>query len=900
MAQSFAFHDICRLPTPGDNVAIATSVLPAGTHIENEDRHFSLDHTVLEGHRFAVRPIAPGEPLLSWGLPFGFASRDIAPGAYVCNAKVLRELRSRNLDMALPVEANFTDKIEPYVLDEGAFQPGRQIARHTEIATFSGYPRGAQRGVGTRNYVVILGTSSRTASYARALEDKLHGLTEAYDRIDGIVAVSHTEGGGTRQPHNLELILRTLSGFMVHPNVGAILAVDHGTEPVTNAMLRDYMKVHDYPLADVRHRFLSLKGHFQADLDDGAAIIRAWLPEVNSISRLAQPLTNLKVALQCGGSDAFSGISGNPLAAWVAKEIIRHGGAANLAETDELIGAESYVLQNVRNLATAHAFLATVEQFKERVAWHGHTAEGNPSGGNMFRGLYNIVLKSLGAAMKRHPDVRLDDVIGYGERMRAPGFYFMDSPGNDLESIAGQVATGANIIFFITGNGSITNFPFVPTIKFVTTTHRYELLSRDMDVNAGEYLDGTPMSELGQRTFDLTISVASGTRSAGEKAGHAQVSLWRDWPQTDASNLSRLSETPAPTGKPLPIKTHAPGSDLTFKAIHTTRGHVTDQIGLILPTSLCSAQVARLIAHRLNTRPRAPGHALSRFVALPHTEGCGASGGSSETLYARTMLGYLTHPLVKCGLLLEHGCEKTHNDYMAHQLEQMGFDRQQFGWASVQLDGGIEQVTEKVETWFDTVLADTTEPVRETVGVEALRLGLLDVGTVPAATARSLAHLTTTVVNAGGTVVVPETASVLSSAAYLNNVLAVQSLEVTLAYGQKALKPGFYVMEMPVDHWLETLTGLGATGVELMLAHIASRPIQAHPMIPLLQVTTDGQADPPVRQDLDLVLTGDPEQWQRQLLQRLMAVAEGTYTPRLYAQGNTDFQVTRGLLGVSL
>ncbi len=184
---------------------------------------------------------------------------------------------------------------------------------------------------------------------------------------------------------------------------------------------------------------------------------------------------------------------------------MRNGGIANLAETDELIGAERYVLKNVKDLETARRFLSTVERFKERVGWHGHTAEDNPSGGNNFRGLYNISIKSIGAARKKDPDVRIDHVIEYAERMREGGFYFMDSPGNDLESVAGQVASGANMIFFTTGNGSITNFPFVPTIKVVTTTGRYDLLSKDMDVNAGAYLDGTPMDDLGREMFERTL-----------------------------------------------------------------------------------------------------------------------------------------------------------------------------------------------------------------------------------------------------------------------------------------------------------------------------------------------------------------------------------------------------------
>ena len=199
------------------------------------------------------------------------------------------------------------------------------------------------------------------------------------------------------------MLLRTLAGFTIHPNIGAMLLVDYGTESVTNEMLKTYMRREGYALDDVVHSFYRLQGSFDTDLASGAEIIEGWLESVNSVPRTEQSLENLKIALQCGGSDAFSGVSGNPLAAYVAKEVIRYGGCANLAETDELIGSEAYVLQNVRDLTTARTFLDTIERFKERVAWHGHSAEGNPSGGNNFRGLYNIAIKSIGAAMKRHP-----------------------------------------------------------------------------------------------------------------------------------------------------------------------------------------------------------------------------------------------------------------------------------------------------------------------------------------------------------------------------------------------------------------------------------------------------------------------------------------------------------------
>ncbi len=909
MPPAYDFQEIGRLPAPGDNVAIATRRLEAGSRVVYGGERFALDCTVLEGHRFAVRPIAAGEALLSWGLPFGYATGPIPPGAYVRNAKMLAALAGRDIDFALPPAPNFRDTtLEPYRLDEARFRPGVQVAAPAGVAppTFAGYRRGGGRGVGTRNHLVILATTSRTSSWARALEERLAGATDGLATVDRVVAVAHTEGGGPERPNNRELLLRTLAGFVVHPNVGAVLVVDYGDEAVTNRLLRRYLREHGYPLDAVPHRFVTLRGGFADDLDRGAGLIREWLPEVAGARRTAEPAGALALGLQCGGSDAFSGVSGNPLAAWVAREIVRYGGAANLAETDELIGAEEYVLQNVRDLATARRFLATVERFKERVAWHGHTAEGNPSGGNNFRGLYNIALKSIGAAAKRDPAVRLDHVIAYGERMLEPGYYFMDSPGNDLESIAGQVAAGSNLLYFVTGNGSITNFPFVPTVKIVTTSGRYRLLSREMDVNAGEYLDGVPMDELGRRTLDLTLAVASGARTAGERAGHAQVSIWRDWRQTGPADLAGVRDAPETTGRPLPIAgaDADPLAALTFAAIETPDGPVTDQIGLILPTSLCAGQIARRIADDLNARDPGPGGErapVSRFVALPHTEGCGVSSGASEELYTRTLLGYLRHPLAARALLLEHGCEKTHNDFIRQELRREGLPLDRFGWASIQLDGGIATVSGRVADWFAADSAGAAPPVYRPAGPGALRLGIAALGPVAPDLAASLARLTRVIVAAGGTVVLPEGAGLLQSAAYRDALRATSPLAPTLAYGEIARGSGLHVMAAPTAHWVETLTGLGATGVEIVLVHVADRPAQAHRLIPTLQVATATEAAARYADDLDLVLAPDgADGWAEALLRLVLRVAGREYTPRLNARGNTDFQFTRGLLGVSM
>ncbi|MBM7564990.1 UxaA family hydrolase [Paenibacillus sacheonensis] len=896
----YRFDEAARLPLPGDNCAVATRQLDAGTVIHYEGRTLTLDYTVMEGHRFAVKEIAPGEDLLSWEMPFGAAIQAIPPGHYVVNDSVLHELSVRQLTFALPAEPNFEDHVPPYVLDEAGFQPAPAAPAYAETRTFMGYRRCEERGVGTRNHVVLLGTTSRTGSYVKQLAARLQGDLKNYANIDGIVPAAHTEGG-TEKPNNLDLLLRTLAGFMVNPNVGAVLVVDYGNEAVTNAMVASYLREQGYPIHDVLHRFVSLQGGFEANLAQGEAIVREWLPAVNAMQRTSESISNLKIGLQCGGSDAFSGISANPLLGWLSEELVRYGGAASLAETDELIGAEPYVLSKVRSVETARKFLELVNRFRERTSWHGSSAEGNPSGGNKYRGLYNIYLKSIGAARKKDPVTRLDYATEYGELMKDGGFYFMDSPGNDLESIAGQVAAGCNMIFFTTGNGSITNFPYVPTVKVVTTTTRFQLLSNDMDVNAGRYLEGTAMEELGREVFDLTLQIASGKRSVGEKAGHSQVQIWRNWQQNDATRLETLLHPLVPTGEPIAIQADAGAVErpIEFTFSRHQDGRSSDNIGLILPTSLCAGQVANMITQRLN-KQGAGQPVISRFVALAHTEGCGNSGGQAEELYARTMIGYASHPMVRHCLLLEHGCEKTHNDFMRHEMEEMGVDAGRLGFASIQLDGGITKVTQKVEDWFADQLAAGSAGENETVGLQGLRIGILSDGAISDEAGEQLAKLTQMIVGAGGVVVVPQNSGLLSAAAYGQRLALGSDVRPSIAYGERVRRHGFHIMETPTEHWVETITGLGATGVEIMIALVGDRPMQVHPFIPMLQAAPESAGRQNDDKDLDLLLAGDPSTWPQQMLERCKQTIEHRYTPRLFAQGNVDFQFTRGFLGVSL
>ncbi len=900
--QPLRLLDVGRLPAPDDNVAIAIRRLEAGTVIDLQGAPRTLVHTVLEGHRFAVRPIGVGEPLLSWGLPFGHASTPIAPGDYVCNQSMIEALAVRQLGVPLPTRPNFTDHLVPFAFDEAAFTPAPAVPLVAAPRTFLGYARPGRRGVGTRNYLVILGTTSRTASFARQLAARLQPLARINPSLDDIVAVTHTEGGGPGEPNNAAEVLRALAGFMVHANVGAVLAVDYGVEPVANARLRAFMEERGYPLADVPHRFLSIRHGLAAALAEGESIVRGWLPALAAERRTPQPLSGLRIALQCGGSDAFSGVSGNPLAGAIVHENVRHGGIGVLCETDEMSGAESYLMKNLCDTDHARALLTRIERFKARLGWHGVTPESNPSGGNKFRGLYNITLKSLGAVHKKDPRTRIDHVIDYAQPLDAPGFYFMDSPGNDLEGIAGQVGAGCNLFLFATGNGSITNFPFVPTLKITTTTRRHQLLVHEMDINAGRYLDGESMDTLAAEAFDLVIATASGQRTKGEHAGHSQASLWRNWRQTDTSHLAEIRARAVPDGLPLGIafarqSAEAELPDLT--AYPAGDRFATERIGLVLPTSMCSAQIARLAAERMNARGLAASLGFDRFLALTHSEGCGFGGESMYHLLHRTYRGYATHPNVAAALLLEHGCEKIPNDAMRRQFETANLPLDRFGWASVQLDGGIGKALDNVEAWFVQAGQSRPAAARLPVGLGALTVGLLSAAPVGPIGTVALAHVARTVLAAGGSVLLPEGDPLLAAVDFRTQLLGSVPPRATLAYGQPFTAPGLHLVQTDSDHWVENLAGLGACGVQVFLGLVGDTSQQGHPMLPVLQVAEPGILPASMRPDVDVMLEGDALADEATLLRWLADLAQGVRQPAATAGGFTDFQLSRGLLGVS-
>ena len=903
--------------------------LEPGTPITLPDgTEFVTSHRVPVGHRFLVRPVSQDQPVLSWGTSFGRAEADLPAGSYICTAKSLAALQERGV---ADLPDGPTVRNEPWrrYTKEDGWTVGQQLTLAEDRRTFAGFARDAGR-YGTRNYVAVVGLTSREGAFVEEVARRCQHLVAepGVDGLDGIVPVAHTEGdAGSSTPNNLELLLRTLVGMIDNPNLGAVVLVEHPTSTITVDALRQYATEHGLAWGRIPYEVVTREHSFDADAATAVAAVERLVPAVRAQRRVAAPLSGIAIGMQCGGSDAFSGVSANPLSGALVRELVRHGGTGVLSETDELIGSEGYVLSNVASDEVAHKFLDAVQVFTDRVGWHGHSAEGNPSGGNILRGLHNIILKSLGAARKKDPQLRLDDVIAYGAPLPQTGYLFMDTPGNDLESVAGQVAGGCNLITFTTGNGSVTNFPFVPTIKFVTTTERFELLREDMDVNAGRYLDGEDFDALTDEVFDFTVEVCSGRRTAGERAGHSQVQIWRDWAQAGPveavgpAHGHGLTRSPGAVGLGLPalgggadalapltdhllpgVPLPAPGAVADAESLpalaRVRRGDgrtASEQVALVLPTSLCSGQIAARIADRA-TRENWHGGRADRAVALPHTEGCGSSSGDSEEIYTRTMINHLRHPNTGWALLLEHGCEKTHNAHFRTLLAEAGVDPAKIGYASIQADGGITAATEKVKQWFDEYVAESVMPQREPGDWAGVVIGLCGVGVeageIDADLAEAAAQLAIRVLGSGGSIVLSSEDPLRASAAFGRLVSA--TAVPTLGHGQRIETPGLHLMNAAGADRLETLTGLGGTGAEVVVS-VTPGPGQRY--VPVLRVAVPGG---PGAEDADLVLDGAAGEQAEALVQEVIQVLDGDRVVTAHRNGDEGFQFTRGLLGVSL
>ena len=480
-----------------DNVVVARGTLAAGTPIPGEG--VTAAEAIPAGHKIATAAIAAGQPVRKYNQIIGFAGSDIAPGAHVHTHNC--EFRAFERDYAFGADMRPT-----------AFVP------EGERATFQGIVRPDGR-VGTRNYVAVLTSVNCSATVAKYIARQFEGEALAdYPNVDGVAAFVHGTGCGMASDgEGFAILQRLLWGYARHPNIAAVLLVGLGCEANQIKFLLDAYGLKEGPT----FRFMNIQdiGGTRATVEAGTKIIREMLPAANKVRRQTVPASHLTLALQCGGSDAYSGITANPALGAAADILVRHGGTAILSETPEIYGAEHLLTRRAVNRKVGEKLIERIRWWEDYTARNGGSMDNNPSPGNKAGGLTTILEKSLGAAAKGGT-TNLTGVYKYAEPVTEKGFVFMDSPGYDPASVTGQVASGATVVCFTTGRGSAFGFKPSPSIKLATNTPMYNRLSEDMDINCGEILDkGVPVAEMGERVFRLILDVASGTQSKSEELG---------------------------------------------------------------------------------------------------------------------------------------------------------------------------------------------------------------------------------------------------------------------------------------------------------------------------------------------------------------------------------------------
>ena len=481
-----------------DDVGVALRPLKSAEKIPLEEgSELHITERVATGHKVALRSISAGSPVHKYAQLIGFASQDIDAGEHVHSHNLAFRATDHDYQFSVDCKEAATDM-------------------HTD--TFMGYQRADGR-VGTRNYIAVLSSVNCSATAARCIAEHFDSQAlSAFDNIDGVVSFTHATGCGLADSGDgFDNLQRVFKGFSVHPNIAAVLIVGLGCEvSQIQTLVNDY-GLERGPLLQTMN-IQTIGGH-KRTVDKGIALIESMLDATNDCQRVEVPVSALTLALQCGGSDAWSGITANPALGHAVDLLVAQGATAVLAETPEVYGAEHLLTRRARSESIGLQLLDRIGWWEDYVARNGGSMDNNPSPGNKLGGLTTILEKSLGAVAKAG-STTLNGVYRYAEPITEKGFVFMDSPGYDPASVTGEVAGGCNLVAFTTGRGSTYGCKPSPSIKIATNTDMYERLSEDMDINAGSIVsDGVAVEVVGREIYDYLLAVASGQASLSESQG---------------------------------------------------------------------------------------------------------------------------------------------------------------------------------------------------------------------------------------------------------------------------------------------------------------------------------------------------------------------------------------------
>jgi altronate hydrolase len=479
-----------------DNVGVAIDDLRAGEVVDADGTRLRITSDVPAGHKLALRTIASRSPVYKLGHTIGFAKHDISRGEHVHVHNLGLSTRRR------------TAATRPEPLHASEWVSKVRASRDH----FLGYRR-SDGSSGTRNYLGIVPSVNCASTVARLAAQAASAHVHDLAGLDGVIALNHDLGCAMAEGSRGDDILRrTLRGYATHPNLVAVLVISLGCEVnQPENFLRD-------DIENVSRIGIQESGGSSATVAAALEWVNEMAVRFRDLKRERLPLSELTLGLQCGGSDAASGVTANPTLGVASDLLVAAGGKVILGETPEIYGAEHLLCRRADSRGVAERVNELIEWWVEYAAANGAQLESNPSKGNRDGGITTIWEKSLGAILKGGTSP-LRSVVDYAQPVTAAGLTFMDTPGYDPVSATGMVAGGANVMAFTTGRGSVFGSRPVPCLKISSTTRLFQRMPDDMDFDAGPALTRDVQVDYGSRLFERIVDMASGVASRSELIG---------------------------------------------------------------------------------------------------------------------------------------------------------------------------------------------------------------------------------------------------------------------------------------------------------------------------------------------------------------------------------------------
>ncbi len=482
-----------------DNVAIALEDLSKGCTITINDIDVVLNEDINRGHKISLTSLKKGQEIVKYGYSIGYTTCDTFAGDWI-HTHNLKTLLSDN--------------------DTFSYQPSNHTLTKNdeEMPTFMGYPR-ANGLVGIRNELWIINSVGCVNHLAQSLVRQCKAIHS--ERADDFLAVTHPFGC-SQLGDDLAQTKELLASLASNPNAGAVLFLGLGCE---NNQLSGLIAA----LPDEMTERISYFNAQQVDDEEaeGMEHIEKLLQTMANDKRTTCPVSQLTLAMKCGGSDGLSGLTANPLLGRISEKMAGYGATVILTETPEMFGAEQVLMNNASNEAVYQKIVGLVESFKQYFIDNNQPVYENPSPGNKAGGLTTLEDKSLGAIQKGG-NAPVQDVIKYGEKAIAKnGLTLLQGPGNDAVSCTALAASGANMVLFTTGRGTPLGVP-VPTVKISSNTDLATRKKHWIDYDAGQLLriDKT-QDECTQEFFELLLAIASGKATKNELNQFKEISIWK-------------------------------------------------------------------------------------------------------------------------------------------------------------------------------------------------------------------------------------------------------------------------------------------------------------------------------------------------------------------------------------